>query len=66
MRVGMQDTFYTLPFLVLDLRRERGKPLVLHLDVLIYPRGDAFVISRVPLKQVLVQLVADVFNYFTR
>ncbi len=62
----MRDTLFTLRFLVLDLPCERSKPLVLHLDDLFYPRSDAFVIRRVPLTQVLVQLVADVLNYFPR
>lgn len=59
----MQDTLFTLRFLVFDLRHQRGKPLVLHLDGLIYPRVDALVICRVPLAQVLVKLVAAVLKH---
>ena len=59
----MQDALFTLRFLVLDLRGERGQTLVLHLHGLIYPRVDALVICRVTLAQVLVQLVAAVLKH---
>ncbi len=65
MGVGGEYAACTLCVLVSDLRYEGGQFVALHLHGLIDTGIDAFVISRVPLAQMLMQLVARVFKHLS-